>query len=250
MTPLILILGSGCVWTFVHSFSIKSYGVSPWTTNRVSSGFGKALVVAPNVQHLSMISFDDIGVMIYDSQLSLSNALSGLTQPSPGSFTLLFGAGLLSSLSPCSLSLLPLTTLYIVGSTPEKVNESDRMFKSLAYTTGLATTLTVFGLSASLLGDMFGQSGSLGDLSTFFTGFISIVMGLYLLELLYFEFPTFDGLFKNTSTTSRESLSDFSQAFLVGATTALIASPCSSPVLASLLTIVAKLGTAARKIVV
>jgi cytochrome c biogenesis protein CcdA len=187
----------------------------------------------------------DLGVDLYDAQLTVSSFVE--TQ-----LATLYGAGLLTAFSPCSISLLPLTLAYLGGSESTKSNEVvegkvDRtvLTRSALYASGLATTLTLFGLSAAMLGNVFGASGLVGDLSALLSSGLFLVMGFYLLGIVEIKFPSFDGKIGKASKESGGVFSNGSvQAFLFGATSALVASPCSSPVLTSLLAFVASSGDA------
>ena len=69
------------------------------------------------------LSTEDLGVQIYDAQLWFSHlAESQLATISPLSLGFLFIAGLLTSLSPCVIGLLPLTLAYLGGGSDEKGN--------------------------------------------------------------------------------------------------------------------------------
>lgn len=68
---------------------------------------------------------------------------------------------------------------------------------------------------------------------------VAIVMGLNLLELISLRLPSFE------ASLQLEKFPPSLQAFLLGATSALIASPCSTPVLASILGFVAASGDGA-----
>lgn len=187
----------------------------------------------------------DIGVDIYDAQLAVSSFVeSQLSTASPTSIAFLYGAGLLTAFSPCSISLLPLTLTYLGGSDVSKStsNEKDNkvLSRSILYATGLATTLTLFGLSAAMLGNVFGSSGAVGDVASLLSSTLFFTMGLYLLGIVNIDFPSFE-----FNTDKKGILSSGSaQAFLLGGTSALVASPCSSPVLTSLLAFVASSGDA------
>jgi cytochrome c-type biogenesis protein len=201
------------------------------------------------------MSFRDIGLQIYDVQLYFSKLVdTELGQVTPVSTLLLYIAGLFTAFSPCAMGLVPLTVAYLsndyVGSSSASsdsdtssiktiINKSQNV-RSLFYALGLATTLSIFGLIAAYVGNMYGStvlnSGEIGDILSCFTGVLILVMGLNLLELLPFEFPSID------FGDSLKSLSGNTRAFFVGASTALVASPCSSPVLTSLLAVVAASG--------
>lgn len=186
----------------------------------------------------------DIGVDLYDAQLQVSQFVeSQLATASPTSIAFLYGAGLLTAFSPCSASLLPLTLTYLGGSDSKSSSEqSPVLTRSALYAAGLATTLTLFGLSAALLGNVFGSSGALGDASALLSSLLFLTMGMYLLGFVNIEFPSFDAKVGSGDKKDGILASRSVQAFLFGATSALIASPCSSPVLTALLAYVASSG--------
>ena len=61
----------------------------------------------------------------------------GVSNPSPVTVFLIFSAGLLTSLGPCSLSLLPITVAYIGGTN----NESNNNFKIFGFCGGVVLSL-------------------------------------------------------------------------------------------------------------
>lgn len=142
------------------------------------------------------------------------------------SLGLLFGAGLLTSLTPCTLSMLPITVGYIGGY--EDKSRWHGAVQSMWFALGLSTTLAGLGIGAALLGRIYGKVGTgLG----FAVSFTAILMGLYLLEALPLRLPSFSlDIGKRT-----ERLPKGVRAFLLGLTFGLVASPCSTPILATLL---------------
>jgi len=160
------------------------------------------------------------------------------------SVSLIYQAGLLTAFSPCAMGLVPLTVAYLQSDTnPDAPDaEASRRTKSVLYALGLASALSAFGLAAASFGTMYGAGnlGSsctvVGDVMSSLTGVLILVMGLNLLDIVKFEFPSLD------LNDSVKSVNGNLRAFLVGGTTAVVASPCSSPVLTSLLATVATSG--------
>ncbi len=182
----------------------------------------------------------DAGLALYDLQIWAKELVdTQLTHLTPVSGAVLYGAGLLTSLSPCALSLVPLTMAYLTddGTDPSR-DQRTLLFRAGMFTVGLATSLSVLGLSATLAGKLFGSAGAgaLGAALPLTASAVAIVMGLNLLDLVNLKLPSFE------ATLQLDKFPPSLQAFLLGATSALIASPCSTPVLASILGFVAASG--------
>ncbi|MGB3692504.1 MAG: cytochrome c biogenesis protein CcdA [Spirulinaceae cyanobacterium] len=153
-----------------------------------------------------------------------------LTHLSPVSLGIIFAAGLLTSLTPCMLSMLPITIGYIGGY--EEKGKLQGLFQSVWFSLGLATTLAGLGIFAASLGKVYGQIG-IG--LPIFVSIIAILMGLNLLEIIPLRFPSL-----GATDWITDDLPDGIRSYLLGLTFGLIASPCSTPVLATLLAWVAK----------
>ncbi len=148
-----------------------------------------------------------------------------LTHLSFLSIGVIFLAGLLTSLTPCMLSMLPITIGYIGGY--EAKNRLQAAAQSTWFALGLATTLAGLGIIAAVFGKVYGQVG-IG--LPIIVSVIAILMGLNLLEALPLQLPSFGG----TDWISAE-LPQGLRAYCIGLSFGLVASPCSTPVLASLL---------------
>lgn len=152
----------------------------------------------------------------------VATQLQHLTVVSVG---IIFLAGLLTSLTPCMLSMLPITIGYIGGY--ETKTRLQAAVQSTWFSLGLATTLAILGIAAAVLGKIYGQ---VGFGLPIIVSIIAILMGLNLLEALPLRLPDFGGMewiSKDLPTSVRS--------YLIGLTFGLVASPCSTPVLATLL---------------
>lgn len=142
---------------------------------------------------------------------------------------LVFLGGLMTSLSPCILSMLPVMLGYIGGL--EKPTKTKGFITSVSFVLGLAVTFAILGIVASLLGKVFGQIGSTW---LYIIGLFAILMGLQLIGVININLP---GL-KAMPEKKGGVLGSFGVGLLFG----LVASPCATPVLAVLMTYVAGQG--------
>ncbi|MFN3360077.1 MAG: cytochrome c biogenesis protein CcdA [Pseudanabaenaceae cyanobacterium] len=132
---------------------------------------------------------------------------------------LVFAAGVLTSFTPCTLSMLPITIGYLGGfSTPRPGRQV------LLFVLGFVTILTALGLGAALLGKVYGQTGWGWSLVV---GTIAVLMGLSLLEVM--PLPQWNSL------PLEKYLPPSLRSYGVGLSFGLASSPCSTPVLATLL---------------
>ncbi|MBC8017633.1 MAG: sulfite exporter TauE/SafE family protein [Verrucomicrobia bacterium] len=142
-----------------------------------------------------------------------------------------FAGGLLAGLSPCIYPMLPIVSAYVGSRTSGERTRLSSFLLSLAYVVGMATVYSLLGMVAALSGSMFGRISS-SPWALLVAANILILFALNILEVI--PFPTwFAG---RTRVPAAEGLSG---AFLLGASSGLVASPCTTPVLFGLLTFVA-----------
>lgn len=231
-----------------------------------------------NMALIGNLSFEDL---IYNAESMASDMATysiGAAEAGTSSISallILYFAGLLTSFSPCSLSLLPLTVSYISTAAGERSDKA-AFFPTVAFASGLAFVFCGLGLSVSFLGGVFGQSAAASDnlLASFalvaLSAGVSIAMGLQLLEVIRIPLPSVNVdlpfLKAETATSSGSSSSELLfdddgnimqpppteesdssissnslalvRVFLLGGSCALLESPCATPVLTSILAFV------------
>lgn len=169
---------------------------------------------------------DTLQTALYHLQQFANTLVSTqLTHLSALSIGIVFVAGLLTSLTPCMLSMLPITIGYIGGY--EAKTRLQAAAQSTWFALGLATTLALLGIFAASVGNVYGKVG-IG--LPILVSLIAIFMGLNLLEALPLQLPSLGG----TEWISKD-LPEGLRSYLIGLTFGVVASPCSTPVLASLL---------------
>jgi len=178
-------------------------------------------------QHFIMI--ETLQTKLYElEQFANTLVATQLTHLSWFSIGVIFAAGLLTSLTPCMLSMLPITIGYIGGY--EAKSRLQAAVQSTWFSLGLATTLAGLGITAAFVGKVYGQVG-IG--LPILVSVVAILMGLNLLEALPLQFPSFG------SWQWSQDLPTGLRSYLLGLTFGVVASPCSTPVLATLLAWVA-----------
>lgn len=144
-----------------------------------------------------------------------------------------FGAGVLASLSPCVYPLIPLTLGYLGQLSKNKASLGISLFSFIA---GHTAVLIILGLLAARLGESFGFA-SQDPMVRIGIGVFLIVVGIFSLSSRLPAF--FDKLNMKTQNVDFKKFNSFVGPFLLGASTALMASPCSTPILATTLTLLA-----------
>ena len=146
-----------------------------------------------------------------------------------------FGAGLLTSLTPCVYPVIPVTVSYIGGAAAG--NRRRAVSMSLVYVAGLSLVYTVLGVGAALMGKTFGLLSQnpwvMGGV-----GLLIVLFGLGMMNLFVVPVPSFLTGVQIKGVRKGGHIG----AFLLGAAAAFITAPCSAPVVGVLLVAVGRTG--------
>lgn len=137
-----------------------------------------------------------------------------------------FLGGILASISPCSIGMLPLIVGYVGGYGDS--NKFKTFLQLSSFVLGLSVVLTIIGVVCALSGSVFASVG--GAYFILFLASFILIMGLNLLNLLELNFSP---IVKKIPKGNSASL--FVYPFLIGILFAFAASPCSTPILAGIM---------------
>ncbi len=154
-------------------------------------------------------------------------------------FLIAFLLGILMSLTPCIYPMIPIT----VGILQARGGQSwlQHTIHAFAYTTGLATTFALLGL---LVASGTAYHGALFN-NPWFIITIVVLLG-YMAFSLFDFYPLYIPQFFSSSSLQNTKKGGLTTSFLFGIATGTMASPCLSPGLALLLSIVAQLESQAQ----
>lgn len=138
-------------------------------------------------------------------------------------------SGVLTSVTPCALSSVPLIIGYVGGTGGNNTQKAFRL--SLTFAGGMAITFTVLGTIASLAGKLMGTSGKWWYLVL---GVLMVLMALQTWEIYQF--------IPSVQLNSRNSKKGYIGALIAGIMGGIFSSPCATPVLIVLLGLVARGG--------
>jgi cytochrome c-type biogenesis protein len=154
----------------------------------------------------------------------------GKSQPLSNPWLLLlfaFGGGLLASISPCILAMLPVNLSYI--GTLNVKSRQEAFWNATGFVLGVVTILSVFGLFSAVAGAIIVEWRGYINLAV---GMLIILMGLSIGGLFHLPLPQF-----------QLALPPVAGTYGVGLTFALVSSPCASPVLFAVLAAAAATGS-------
>nr|WP_320011052.1 cytochrome c biogenesis protein CcdA [uncultured Desulfobulbus sp.] len=135
-----------------------------------------------------------------------------------------FVGGMLASLTPCVYPMIPITA-GVIGHANVGGSRWRGFSLSFTYVVGMALTYAALGVFAAATGRFFGAINS-SPWTFLVVGNVILLFGLGMLDV--FELPTFAARIG----TKRLGLGGI---FLAGISSALVAGPCTTPVLGTLL---------------
>jgi thiol:disulfide interchange protein DsbD len=144
-----------------------------------------------------------------------------------------FGAGLLLSLTPCVLPMLPILSSIIVGQKHVPVSRARGLALATGYALGMALVYTLFGIAAGLAGE-----GLAATLQTpLVLGGFALLLGILSLSMFGFYDLQLPNALANglTRVSQRLNGGNFAGVFAMGGLSALIVSPCVAAPLAGAL---------------
>ena len=159
----------------------------------------------------------------------MDNLLVVFSNPAPAWYLLLvisFVGGVLASVSPCSLAMLPLIIGYVGGYSEETPLKT--LLQLFCFILGTAIVFTIIGIICAITGTVF--ASFFGAYFTLIIASVLVVMGLKLIGWLDFEIPV---IIKAMPVNRHNSL--FLYPVLLGITFALAGTPCSTPILAGIM---------------
>ncbi|OGR62219.1 MAG: hypothetical protein A2X30_10410 [Elusimicrobia bacterium GWB2_63_16] len=136
----------------------------------------------------------------------------------------------MTSLTPCVYPILPIVVGYL-GS--REGGARSRFLASLSYILGMALVYSALGMAAALTGSLFGELTTNNWVNLAF-GALLLYLGGSMMEWYYIPMPNLPGL-----ASESVKKSPVIGPFVMGVTSGMVASPCTAPVMASLLVYVA-----------
>jgi cytochrome c-type biogenesis protein len=184
---------------------------------------GIALTIA--ITHHGGEILKPLETAISQTEQSYQKVVEGTSQPQ-FLLPLAFGGGLIASVSPCILALLPVNLSYIGTLKPKSRRQA--LWNATSFVMGVISILSVFGLFSSVAGAVIVDWRGYINLGV---GVLICLMGMSLAGLYHLPLP------------QNKNLPSFDRPYGVGLTFALVSSPCASPVLFAVLAAAAATGS-------
>ena len=172
----------------------------------------------------------DLVLLTVSPQAQLAETLQG----SPLlALATLFGAGVLTSLTPCIYPMIPITAGILAGSARQSQSRLRTAGLTATYVLGLALLYASLGLLAGLSGSLFGTVAS-NPWARLAIGNLLLLFALAMLDVLPLTAPG-----RIVAWAGSLSGGSYPAVFVLGATSGIVAAPCGAPAFAVVLTWVA-----------
>jgi cytochrome c-type biogenesis protein len=148
------------------------------------------------------------------------------------SLVTMFGAGLVTSLTPCVYPMIPIVAGVLGGAGAAERSRPRTIGLTLTYVLGLALVYSSLGLAAGLTGSLFGAVSS-NRWAYFAVGNLLLLFALAMLDVFPVIVPS-----RLLNWASRFGGRSYGGVFAMGATSGLVAAPCGAPAFAAALTFV------------
>ena len=163
----------------------------------------------------------------------ISNLSGALSERPLLALGTLFGAGVLTSLTPCIYPMIPITISVISGTAQEGQTRGRTVGLTLTYAVGMATFYAFLGLLAGLTGTLFGSIGA-NPWALLAVGNLLLLFSLFMLDAFPVPVPR-----KLMGWAGAQGGGSYGAVFLLGASSGVVAAPCGAPAFAVVLTWVA-----------
>lgn len=151
-----------------------------------------------------------------------------LQTASPLALLLVFLGGIVTSIGPCNVAMIPLVIGYVGGS--PNLSRGRSLALSLTFAVGLALTFMLLGVVAALVGGLIGGTSRVWY---YVVAAVCILIALHIFGV--FHLPEVTGLQRLRASVRLKGLPG---ALALGLVSGLVASQCATPVLAAVLTYV------------
>ncbi len=170
------------------------------------------------------------------AQLEPAGGLAVALGSSPGlALAVLFGAGVLTSLTPCVYPMIPITASVISGTA-----QAGRPWRTAGltatYAVGMALLYALLGTVAGLTGTLFGTV-SASPWVLFAVGNLLLLFALAMLDVLPVPVPR-----RLLEWAASREGGSYGAVFVLGAASGVVAAPCGAPAFGAVLAWVAATG--------
>lgn len=160
---------------------------------------------------------------------------SSITSLSIWAYLIVFAGGIVTSIGPCNMAMIPLIIGFVGGQ--KDLTRGRSIALSTAFAVGLAITLMSLGVFVSMVG---GLIGGIGGAWYYVVAAVCIVMGMQWAGIISLSLPDWGA--RQRESIKRRGLAG---ALVLGLVSGFVASGCATPALAAILALVMSKGAIA-----